>query len=137
MHSNVCEAQDHNQYDFYLEKANECIKVVVISLADTGPKPHAMVIISEDAIATHMAVRSPWRPENVAGLTVFEFHNLILLMTYLIVEYAITSVRLFILICDVLFCIIPRSCRNDSWVRRSCEYEVDVNKRYKANLDNH
>lgn len=94
---------------------------MVISLADTGPKPHAMVVISEDAIATNMAVRSPRRPENVAGLAVFEFCNLIMLMTYLVVEYATSTIRLFILISDVLFCIVPRPRWNHSRICRSCE----------------
>ena len=104
---NICEAEDHDEDYFCLEEAHKRIKVMVVSLADTGPKPHAMVVVSEDAITTDMAVRGSGRPENVARLTVFEFDDLIMLMTYLVVEYAITAVGLFILKCDILFCVIP------------------------------
>ena len=46
-----------------------CESLLVVTRADAGAQPEAVVVEAEDTVVASVAVGGPWWPEDLAGLT--------------------------------------------------------------------
>lgn len=59
------------------QRQSEKVEVSVVSLAHTVPHPRTVMIEAVDAVVTDAAVRRSWRSEDLTGVAVLEFDDLV------------------------------------------------------------